>query len=47
MPVPEGIFNLFMQDVACIDAGGYVRAPAKPSLGYDIDWGAIEENIVA
>ncbi len=47
MPVPEGIFNLFMQGVARIDAEGYVQAPTKPGLGYHIDWDAIEDNIVS
>jgi L-alanine-DL-glutamate epimerase-like enolase superfamily enzyme len=46
MPVPEGIFDLFMQDVARIDTEGYVQAPTKPGLGYNIDWDAIEDNIV-
>ena len=44
MPVPEGIFDLFMQDVARIDDDGYIRAPAKPGLGYEIDWDEVENN---
>lgn len=44
MPVPEGIFDLFMKDVARIDHEGYVHAPIKPGLGYDIDWDEVEKN---
>jgi len=46
MPVPEGVFDLFMQDVARIDPEGYIRAPQKPGLGYEIDWDVIEDNIL-
>ena len=41
MPVPEGVFDLFMKDVSRIDSEGYVHAPTKPGLGYDIDWDKI------
>ena len=46
MPVPEGMFDLFMKDVAKIDNEGYVHAPTKPGLGYEIDWDEVEKNIV-
>ena len=46
MPVPEGIFDLFMKDVARIDNEGYIHAPTKPGLGYEIDWDEVEKNTV-
>jgi len=43
LPIPEGIFDLGMKDVIRIDKDGYVRAPKKPGLGYDIDWEDIKK----
>jgi len=46
MPVPEGIFDICMKDVARIDGKGYVHAPTKPGLGYEIDWDEVEKNTI-
>jgi len=46
MPVSEGMLDLCMKDVARIDQDGFIHAPAKPGLGYDIDWDAVEKNTV-
>ncbi|MFZ7101616.1 MAG: enolase C-terminal domain-like protein [Peptococcaceae bacterium] len=43
-PVPEGVFDAGMQETIRIDKEGYVHAPTKPGLGYEIDWNYIEEN---
>jgi len=44
LPVPEGLLDACMKDVARIDNDGYIHAPTKPGLGYEIDWDAIEKN---
>jgi L-alanine-DL-glutamate epimerase-like enolase superfamily enzyme len=44
VPVPEGIFDICMRDTARIDGEGYVYAPTKPGLGYEIDWDQVERN---
>lgn len=37
IPVPQGILDLGMKDVIRCGRDGYVDAPTKPGLGYDID----------
>jgi L-alanine-DL-glutamate epimerase-like enolase superfamily enzyme len=49
--VPEGVFDERMypgvfKDVIRIDDNGYVHAPKKPGLGYDIDLGQVEKVTV-
>lgn len=46
MPVPVGIFDFGMKDVIRISEDGYVDAPTKPGLGYDIDWDVVEKSTV-
>jgi L-alanine-DL-glutamate epimerase-like enolase superfamily enzyme len=41
IPVPLGIMDEGMVDVIRPDADGFVDAPTKPGLGYDIDWDVI------
>ena len=43
IPVPQGILDIGMKDVIRCGADGYVDAPTKPGLGYDVDWSAIEK----
>lgn len=43
IPVPQGILDVGMKDVIRCGADGYVDAPTKPGLGYDVDWEAIEK----
>jgi L-alanine-DL-glutamate epimerase-like enolase superfamily enzyme len=38
IPVPEGILDIGMKDVIRVGKDGYVDAPTKPGLGYDVDW---------
>jgi L-alanine-DL-glutamate epimerase-like enolase superfamily enzyme len=38
----EGALDVAMQDVIRIDTEGYVHAPTKPGLGFDIDWDTVE-----
>ncbi|WP_213957843.1 mandelate racemase/muconate lactonizing enzyme family protein [Variovorax sp. dw_954] len=42
IPVPQGILDVGMTDVIRCTSDGYVEAPTKPGLGYDIDWDAIK-----
>jgi len=46
LPIPEGVFDVGMKDVIRIDKDGYVRAPKKPGLGYDIDWEEIKKMTI-
>jgi len=40
--VPYESYEYGMHDVIRTDADGYVHAPSKPGLGYEIDWPAME-----
>jgi L-alanine-DL-glutamate epimerase-like enolase superfamily enzyme len=47
MTVPQGSSDRpYMKDKFRIDADGYVRAPTKPGLGYEIDRDALERFLV-
>ena len=46
MPIPEGIFDICMKETARIDGDGYIRAPTKPGLGYEIDWNEVNRNTI-
>ena len=46
LPVPRGILDQGMKDTLWPDAEGYVHAPTKPGLGYDIDEDAIDDLTV-
>jgi len=46
IPVPQGILDVGMKDVIRCTSDGYVEAPTKPGLGYDIDWDAIQKLTV-
>ena len=39
---PKGIVDPGMKDIIWIEKDGYVHAPTKPGLGYDIDWDEID-----
>ena len=41
--MPQGIFDVGMKDVIRVAKDGYVYAPTKPGLGYDIDWEAVKK----
>jgi L-alanine-DL-glutamate epimerase-like enolase superfamily enzyme len=41
IPVPQDILDIGMKDVIRVGKDGYVDAPTKPGLGYDIDCEAI------
>jgi L-alanine-DL-glutamate epimerase-like enolase superfamily enzyme len=43
IPVPQGILDIGMKDVIRVGKDGYVEAPTKPGLGYDVDWDAIKK----
>ena len=43
-PVPEAFYEKGMKDAIRIDDDGFVHAPRKPGLGYDIDWDFVREN---
>ena len=43
LPVPEGILDIGMKDVIRVTKDGFVEAPTKPGLGYDVDWDKIKE----
>jgi L-alanine-DL-glutamate epimerase-like enolase superfamily enzyme len=42
IPVPEGVLDIGMKDVIRVGKDGYVDAPTKPGLGYDVDWDSIK-----
>jgi L-alanine-DL-glutamate epimerase-like enolase superfamily enzyme len=44
-PVPEREFMPFMKDGIHVQKDGFVYAPTKPGLGYDIDWEQIEREV--
>jgi len=46
LPVPQGILDVGMKDAIRVDKDGYVQAPTKPGLGYDIDWEAVNKLTV-
>jgi L-alanine-DL-glutamate epimerase-like enolase superfamily enzyme len=46
IPVPQGILDVGMKDVIRVGRDGFVEAPTKPGLGYDIDWEAITKLTV-
>ena len=46
IPVPQGILDVGMKDVIRVEKDGYVSAPTKPGLGYDIDWDTIKKLTV-
>jgi L-alanine-DL-glutamate epimerase-like enolase superfamily enzyme len=46
VPVPLGMWDTGMKEGITIDPDGYVSAPAKPGLGYEIDEGAIDALIL-
>ncbi|MFP4224543.1 MAG: mandelate racemase/muconate lactonizing enzyme family protein [Phycisphaeraceae bacterium] len=37
LPVPEGCYDIGMKDVIRPNAEGFVEAPTKPGLGYEVD----------
>ncbi|MFO1321783.1 MAG: enolase C-terminal domain-like protein [Burkholderiales bacterium] len=43
IPVPQGILDIGMKDVIRVGADGWVDAPTRPGLGYDVDWDAIDK----
>jgi L-alanine-DL-glutamate epimerase-like enolase superfamily enzyme len=45
-PVPVGIFDVGMKDTIRIAEDGYVYAPTKPGLGYEIDWDSVDNLTV-
>ena len=42
IPVPQGILDQGMQDVIRCGKDGWVDAPTKPGLGYEVDWEQIQ-----
>ena len=44
-PVPEGILDFGMKEGIKVDKKGYVSAPTKPGIGYDIDFDWIDDNL--
>jgi L-alanine-DL-glutamate epimerase-like enolase superfamily enzyme len=46
LPVPDGIYDRGMKEVIKIDNEGYVNAPKKPGLGYEIDWDYVKDNTI-
>ncbi len=47
LPVNYEQFNVGMKDVILPDKDGYVHAPTKPGLGYDLDMDEIERLTIA
>ncbi|GHS97926.1 mandelate racemase [Synergistales bacterium] len=43
-PVPEGVFDAGMKDTIRVQKDGYVYAPTKPGIGYDLDWDYIDRE---
>ncbi|MEH7115194.1 mandelate racemase/muconate lactonizing enzyme family protein [Neobacillus niacini] len=43
IPVPLGLFDKGMKDVLELDSEGYVHAPTKPGLGYEVDMEEIQK----
>jgi L-alanine-DL-glutamate epimerase-like enolase superfamily enzyme len=46
LPVPQGILDQCMKDTMRVGADGYVEAPTKPGLGYELDWDAVDDRTV-
>jgi L-alanine-DL-glutamate epimerase-like enolase superfamily enzyme len=47
MTQPQGIVDQpYFKDQIRIDRDGYVPAPTKPGLGYELDYGALEKEII-
>jgi len=46
LPVPQGILDQCMTDVMRVGPDGYVEAPTKPGLGYELDWDAVDDRTV-
>lgn len=46
LPVPLGVLDQGMKDVIRPNPDGYVDAPTKPGLGYDVDLDAIDDLTV-
>jgi L-alanine-DL-glutamate epimerase-like enolase superfamily enzyme len=44
MPIPFDLFSKYSLDSVNLDENGYVHAPTKPGLGYDMDWDLIEKS---
>ena len=47
LPINYEQFNTCMKDVILPDEDGFVHAPVKPGLGYDIDFAELEKNTIA
>ena len=47
LPINYEQFNVGMKDVILPDENGFVHAPTKPGLGYDLDMDAIERMTIA
>jgi L-alanine-DL-glutamate epimerase-like enolase superfamily enzyme len=37
IPVPLGVFDVGMKDIITIQPDGFVEAPTKAGLGYEVD----------
>jgi L-alanine-DL-glutamate epimerase-like enolase superfamily enzyme len=46
LPVPQGIFDHGMKDVIRVNSEGFVEAPTKPGLGYEVDLDKIDDLTV-
>lgn len=47
VPHPRGPLDYAMKDVIEMDAEGFIHAPVKPGLGYDLDWDVIDDETIA
>ena len=41
--VPQNLLGIGMADLPTVDDRGYISAPQKPGLGYDIDRDKVED----
>ena len=46
IPVPRGTFDQGMRNSIWIDDDGWVTAPSRPGLGYEIDWDEMDRLTV-
>lgn len=46
-PVPQGLLDWGMADTIRVGPDGFVEAPTKPGLGYDVDWDDIDDRILS
>jgi L-alanine-DL-glutamate epimerase-like enolase superfamily enzyme len=47
MTQPQGVTNqAYFRDQIRIDSDGYVPAPTKPGLGYELDYDALEKETI-